>query len=77
MSEQELKSKIIEKAWSDPEFKEKLIADPKSTLKDSFGIDIPEEINVKVVEENQDDYYLVIPQSPSSSNSDVEAPRWP
>ncbi len=76
-NEQNLKDQIIEKAWTDAEFKSKLLADPKSAIKDAFGVDIPEDINLNVVEETADSYYLVIPQNPADvNNNDVDAPMW-
>ncbi|MBH5319999.1 NHLP leader peptide family RiPP precursor [Paenibacillus sp. GSMTC-2017] len=62
--EQELRDQIIEKAWADASFKEQLIADPKSAIRDAFGIEIPAHFNVQVLEETQDNYYLVIPENP-------------
>ncbi|MHA7967458.1 NHLP leader peptide family RiPP precursor [Paenibacillus sp. CAU 1782] len=75
-SQQELQNQIIEKAWADEEFKKKLIADPKAALKEAFDLDIPADINVEVLEETADTYYLVLPQSPSASKNQVMGPRW-
>jgi len=78
-SEKELREKIIEKAWSDSAFKEKLLADPKSAVTDEFGIDIPAEFNLKVLEETDDTFYLVLPKKPDDTDSltsQVCVPRW-
>jgi ferritin-like protein len=74
-NEQNLKDQIIEKAWTDAEFKSKLLADPKSAIKDAFGVDIPEDVQVDVLEETSNKYYLVLPQNPSDTNN-VEGPAW-
>ncbi len=63
-AEQTLQEQIIQKAWEDAEFKKKLIADPKAAVKDAFGIDVPDTIEVEVLEESANKYYLVLPQSP-------------
>lgn len=63
-AEQTLQEHIIQKAWEDAEFKKKLIADPKAAVKDAFGIDVPDTIEVEVLEESANKYYLVLPQSP-------------
>ncbi len=77
MSTDSLKSKIIQKAWEDPQFKAKLLADPKSALKDEFGLDVPEGIEVTAVEETASRYYLVIPPDPADLKSaDSNAPEY-
>lgn len=75
-SQQELQTQIIEKAWADEDFKKKLIANPIAALKEAFGLDIPANINVEVLEETADKYYLVLPQNPSASKNQVMGPRW-
>lgn len=63
-AEKTLQEQIVQKAWEDAEFKKKLIADPKAAVKDTFGIDVPNTIEVEVLEESANKYYLVLPQSP-------------
>jgi peroxiredoxin len=74
-----LKDQVIQKAWEDAEFKAKLIADPKAAVKEAFGVDVPDEIEVEVVEENANKYYLVIPQNPATVQNvtNDEAVVWP
>lgn len=67
MSEQDLKQQIIEKAWSDEAFKAQLLADPKAALKDAFGLDIPADVEIVIVEETATKVGLVIPQHPSTA----------
>lgn len=57
-------AKAIARAWKDPEFKKKLLADPKSALKE-MGIDIPKDITVKIVEDTPKLLTLVLPQAPT------------
>jgi hypothetical protein len=64
MSLDSLKVQIIKKAWAEPAFKTELLNDPKKALKDAFGIEVPTEIELKVVEESQSRYYLTIPPHP-------------
>lgn len=63
---QSLKEQIIQKAWEDAEFKKQLIANPKDAIKEAFGIDVPDTIDVEVVEESANKYYLVIPENPTT-----------
>jgi hypothetical protein len=60
-----LRTKVIEKAWADPAFKQQLLADPKAALKAAFGVSIPENITLKAVEEQANELYLVIPPNPA------------
>jgi hypothetical protein len=66
MSEAILKNQVIQKAWEDPSFKQKLLTDPKEALREALGIHLPDNITLKTVEEGSNEFYLVIPPSPSS-----------
>jgi hypothetical protein len=76
--EQSLRDQIIQKAWEDAEFKEKLITNPKEAVKEAFGIEIPDTIEVEVVEESANKVSLVIPQNPKDVKSvdQVAIPAW-
>ena len=60
MTRKEIEEQIIKKAQSDKEFKKALLDNPKGTLR-QFGVQIPEEIEFKVVEESAKVVYLVLP----------------
>ncbi|MEF3301638.1 NHLP leader peptide family RiPP precursor [Paenibacillus sp. GYB003] len=66
-AEELLKKQIIEKAWADPAFKQKLLDNPKEAIHDAFGVSIPDNIQVKAVEETPTEFYLVIPPNPSET----------
>ncbi|KGE19228.1 NHLP leader peptide family RiPP precursor [Paenibacillus wynnii] len=66
LSDMILTNQVIQKAWEDPSFKQRLLTDPKSALKEALGIIIPDSITLKAVEEGSNEFYLVIPPSPSS-----------
>lgn len=66
MSKESLKVRIIRKAWEDPEFKAKLLADPRSAIYETFGIKLPQEIELKAVEETSTQFVLVIPPNPEA-----------
>ncbi len=59
-------SKVIAKAWKDPEFKKKLLADPKAAVKE-MGIDIPKDVSVKVVEDTPQTLTIVLPKAPTNA----------
>ena len=77
-AEQSLKEQIIQKAWEDAEFKKQLLANPKAAVKEAFGVDVPDTIDVEVVEESANKYYLVLPQSPQevTSANNSEGAAW-
>lgn len=66
MSEAVLRNQVIQKAWEDPSFKQRLLTDPKAALQEALGVIIPESITLKAVEEGSNEFYLVIPPSPTS-----------
>ncbi len=51
---------IVAKAWSDPAFKAKLIADPYTTFKEA-GLAVHAGVTLKVVENTEKDFYVVLP----------------
>jgi hypothetical protein len=65
----ENRGKIIARAWRDPAFKAKLIADPKATLKEA-GITVPAGMTLKVLENTATHVHLVLPPKPTSELSD-------
>ncbi len=75
---QTLKDQIIQKAWEDAEFKKQLLANPKAAVKEAFGVDVPDNIEVEVVEESANKFYLVLPQNPAEvkDGDGVEVPMW-
>lgn len=56
---------IISKAWSDPAFKAKLVAHGNETLA-SLGVQVPQGVTIKVLEDTDNVWHLVIP--PQSSD---------
>ncbi|MBD2861079.1 NHLP leader peptide family RiPP precursor [Paenibacillus oceani] len=69
-SEELLKKQIIEKAWEDASFKQRLLSDPKAALREAFGVNVPDHIELKAVEESPTEFYVVIPPNPSESQDD-------
>lgn len=55
--------KVIAKAWSDADFKARLLANAAETLQ-AEGIEIPAGVKVDVVENTSEHFYLVIPNQP-------------
>lgn len=55
---------IIAKAWSDPAFKAKLLADPHAALKD-VGVSVAAGVTVTVVEDTDTQFHFVLPPKPT------------
>jgi hypothetical protein len=64
----ETHEKLILKAWSDPEFKKALIANPAKAVEEAVGIKVPGFINVKVLEETADTRFITIPYQAESGD---------
>jgi hypothetical protein len=56
--------KVVARAWSDELFKKRLLADPAAVLKEN-GIEVPKEVNVKVMEDSGKTVHLILPERPS------------
>jgi hypothetical protein len=57
---------IVARAWRDPDYKQRLIDNPKEVLIEA-GSSVPDELEVRVVENTSDVRYLVLPESPEKS----------
>ncbi|WP_304508685.1 NHLP leader peptide family RiPP precursor [Anaerotignum sp.] len=55
-----LQEKIVAKALEDEEFKQLLLTNPHEAIA-QFGVTIPEEMEVKILEETAQTSYLVLP----------------
>ncbi len=61
--------KIVAKAWSDELFKKRLLADPKTILKE-HGFEMPADVTVKVVEDSGKTVHVVLPERPGELATD-------
>ena len=58
-----LKAKMIARAWKDENFRKKLLENPKEVFKE-YGIEIPGNGEMKVVSEDATHFYFVFPIPP-------------
>lgn len=70
MKRQELEQKLIKKAWEDSEFKKQLLSDPKAVIEKETGKSLPENIEIKAVEETSKTVYIRIPKNPEELSDD-------
>ena len=69
MTRKDFEAQIIAKAWRDPEFKKRLLTDPKGVFEEELqklqeGAKLPADLNIQVLEEHPKQVYLVLPQNP-------------
>ena len=55
---------IITRAWAEPAFKAAILADPRAALYGYFQFKLPAKPALKVVEQTDETYYIVIPERP-------------
>jgi hypothetical protein len=52
---------ILDRAGSDPQFRDRLINDPKQAISEEFGATLPPSLNIRVLEEQPGEVVLVLP----------------
>ena len=57
-------AQLFAKCWKDEALKARLMADPKAVLKE-HGLDVPDGIDVKVVENADDCVHITLPAPPA------------
>lgn len=62
-------SQLVAKAWADETFKQRLLADPVAVLK-AEGLELPAGLTVKVLENTDKVFHLVLPPKPTELSDD-------
>ena len=70
-SRQDIEARIISKAWKDESYKQELLSNPKAIFEQEFGVELPEEISVQVLEENSTTLNFVLPMHPETSGHEL------
>jgi hypothetical protein len=72
----QLWDKVVEQAAKNPKYLAQLKSDPRGLMEKQLGTSIPKNVNVKVLEESADTYYIVLPaiakEGAELSDSDLE-----
>lgn len=76
MTRKEFEQYIVERAWSDPAFKERLINSPKEVLEEELQAISPnfkfnENLKIHIITEDPDNIYLVIPSNPKDIKDEL------
>ena len=67
-------AKIVAKAWADEDFKQRLIDEPGSVLVEE-GMEVPEGVELRVVEATEKQSWLVLPPKPEEGTIEEGAER--
>jgi hypothetical protein len=62
-SRAEMERRLIQRSMEDEDFRQRLLDDPKGTLEQELGDRLPEDVEVRVVEETAESIYLVLPSA--------------
>jgi hypothetical protein len=68
---QQFEQRLIEKAMKDEAFRKRLIENPGAAIEAETGMKMPEAFKIKVLEEDPQTVYLVLPQN-SAANDIME-----
>jgi hypothetical protein len=53
---------LLSRAERDPDYRKRLTEDPSSAIEEELGVEVPESIQVKVVQEGPNEAILVLPR---------------
>ena len=67
----EIERRLIERILEDESLRQRLLADPKAAVEEELGTRLPEDVQVRAVEETADTIYLVLP-SASPADEGIE-----
>ena len=69
----EMRTKIVEKATGDAEFRARLLGDPKGAIEQELGVSIPASMSIEVHEESGETAHLVLPPDSKLNDADLQA----
>ena len=69
---QEMRQRLIERSTQDEGLRQRLLEDPKGTVEQELGARLPEEVEIRAVEETPEIIYLVLPPKAAASLEDSE-----
>jgi hypothetical protein len=58
----DFENNLVIKAYEDEAFRQQLLADPKSVYEQELGMELPDSVNLQVVEEQPNTIYMVLPR---------------
>ena len=61
----EMERRIVQRSMEDEELRQRLLDDPKAAVEQELGTQLPEDVEVRVVQESAQSIYLVLPFTPA------------
>jgi Nitrile hydratase, alpha chain len=59
----EIERTLVQRSMEDEDFRQRLLEDPKGTVEQELGTRLPEDVEVRAVEESAQSIYLVLPSA--------------
>lgn len=76
ITKHDLETNLIEKCWKDPDFKSKVLADPKGMFEKFLGKPLPSDVTIVIHQEDANTLHFAIPPAPAAvselSDEDLE-----
>ena len=73
MTATQIREQLLSQAAESDEFRARLLTDPRGTLREDYGIVLPENLNFYVHEESATTAHLVLPRSKKLTDAELEA----
>ncbi len=61
MSQFTVQDQVMERAVKDEAFRQQVLSNPRQVLADEYGVNIPANVNIQVLEATSDTLYVVLP----------------
>lgn len=62
-----VEEELVLSALQDDNFREELLQNPQTVLQEQYGLSVPDKVDVKIVEEDEDQIVLVLPSDGKTS----------
>ena len=59
----EMERRLVQRSLEDESFRQRLLSDPKAAVEEELGRRLPEDVQVRALEETTDTIYLVLPST--------------
>ena len=69
----DMRMKIVGKAAEDPDFRDRLLSDPKGTIGQELNVTIPASMSIEVHEEREGIAHLILPPPSKLNEGDLQA----
>ncbi len=69
---EQMREHLTDKACEDAEFRQQLVSDPKAVIAEEFGMELPENVEVKVHESTMQTLHIALPAGPELNEEQLE-----